>query len=81
MSGESAEGTCETCNGIGWVWLSAVEQTGTHWKRPGDASHAIVSKQVRFRCPCTCSRGDRWLAARWRGQGTVPGDGVHYPDR
>lgn len=52
-----------------------MESHGTHWKRKGDETHAVVRKFVRLRWPCPCPHGERWQAARE----PFPKVSEHYP--
>jgi hypothetical protein len=55
------ETICTICEGAGYAWLKAIESVGAHWKRKGATDFAIVKKLTRFRAPCVCPEGPRWL--------------------
>ena len=59
---------CDTCGGIGFVWIACIRYSTSHWRRKGDPEFAIVTHHERFRCPCDCERGKEWIAARKRGE-------------
>lgn len=63
---------CPICAGAGYVLLAAREQTIAHYKRKGEAEHALVERRVTFRAPCVCPVGEAWIEARKRGKELEP---------
>ena len=58
---------CLTCADLGYVWIPCVRYTTAHYRRKGDDQHAVVARHERFRAPCDCECGARWIEARRSG--------------
>lgn len=55
---------CESCAGRGFFFVHCVEHHRSHYRRKGESGFAIIVKKTKFKQPCDCLEGDRWLERR-----------------